>query len=125
MKFLIGDREYEYDGKITVADAMFIHEKSGIGIAGLNRALLGDGTQAGDGNPHAIAAWCFLLKRRAGEAVRYDDMLQIDITNYRLVPDEVPSAPTQKDAAEKLADDAADPTSPTGKTRRRATPRTS
>jgi hypothetical protein len=124
VKFLIGDKEYEYDGKITVADAMFIHEKSGVGIAGLNRALLGDGTRAGDGNPHAIAAWCFLLKRRAGEAVRYDDMLQLDITNYHLVPDDVP-APTQKNATDKPVEDAVDPTSRNGKTRRAATARTS
>lgn len=121
-KWMIEDREYDYDGKIMLSDAMFIHEKSGVGVAGIHRALLGDGTQPGDSNPHAIAAWCFLLKRRAGEAVLYADMAKMDITSFRPVFEEKPSkeAPTKE-----AADEAADPTSRNGTTRRRASTRTS
>lgn len=121
-KWMIEGREYEYDGKILLSDAMFIHEKSGVGLAGLNRALLGDGSRPGDSNPHAIAAWCFLLKRRAGEAVRYDDMAKLDVTSLQPVFEEKPS----KDAsAKEAAGEAADPTTRNGTTRRRASTRTS
>lgn len=121
-KWMIEGREYEYDGKILLSDSMFIHEKSGIGVTGINRALLGDGTQPGDGNPHAIAAWCFLLKRRAGEAVRYDDMRNIDISTFRPVFEEKQTE--EDEPAEKPAGEAADPTTRNGTTRRRGSTRT-
>lgn len=120
-KWMIEGREYEYDGKILLSDSMFIHEKSGVGVAGINRALLGDGTQPNDSNPHAIAAWCFLLKRRAGEAVRYDDMRNIDISTFRPVFEEKPS---EDEPAEKTPGEAADPTARNGTTRRRSSTRT-
>lgn len=118
MRFQIEDKTYEYDGKILVEDAMFIFDKSGVGVTGLNQALLEVG------NPYAIAAWCFLLKRRAGEAVRYDDMLKLDIANYHALPD----APSPEQAAKKDAsegNETPDPPSVNGTTRRRATTRTS
>lgn len=121
-KWLIEGREYEYDGKILLSDAMFIHEKSGVGVAGINRALLGDGSQPGDSNPNAIAAWCFLLKRRAGEAVRYDDMAKMAINTLQPVFEEKPS---EDEPSAKSAGEATDPTTRNGTTRRRASTRTS
>lgn len=120
-KWMIEGREYDYDGKILLSDAMFIHEKSGVGVAGINRALLGDGSRPGDSNPNAIAAWCFLLKRRAGEAVRYDDMAKIDISTFQPVFEEKPS---EDEPTEKSAGEAADPTTRNGTTRRRGSTRT-
>lgn len=75
-RFEIEGRTYDYDGKISVEDAMFIHEKSGLGMAKFNRELLVEL------NPSAVAAWIFLLKRRAGEAVRWQDILKLDLRTF-------------------------------------------
>lgn len=115
MKFGIDGREYEYDGKLTVKDGMFLFEKAKIGMTKLNDAIIIEG------NPIAIAAWMFILKRRAGEAVRWDDMLELDLHTFKVIPD---VAEPDKDE-DKGGAEASDPTSPNGKTRRRATSRTS
>jgi hypothetical protein len=118
MRFAIEDREYEFDGKLSVEEAMLMHEKTnGLGLIKFNSELA-------DGNPFAIAAWMFLLKRRAGEAVRWQDMLKLDVNTYKPIFDEIPGAGDSDDGDTGTAGEAApDPTTPTasGKPRKRAT----
>lgn len=111
MRFLVEGKEYAYDGKLRLKDAMFIHEKSGVGIGRLNHELLIEG------HPQVIAAWVFLLKRQAGEAVRWEDIERIDISDFRPLPDPV----EETEHAEAEPSGAPDPTSRSGKTRKRAT----
>jgi hypothetical protein len=113
VKFGIEGRVYEYDGTITVEDAMFIFDKSHVGIVKFNTALLLEG------NPHVIAAWFFILKRRAGEAVRWDDMLKLDVRTFTVTHDEPAEGETPEAAPETP-----DPTSRSGRTRKAGTSRT-
>jgi hypothetical protein len=83
-RFEIEGRVYDYDGKISVEDAMFIHEKSGLGMAKFNQELLAEL------NPSAVAAWIYILKRRAGEAVRWQDVLKLDMRTFNVHFDEEP-----------------------------------
>lgn len=100
-RFEIEGRIYEYDGKISVEDAIFIHEKSGLGMAKFNKELMIEL------NPLAIAAWMYLLKRRAGEAVRWQDIMKLDLRTFNVIFDE------PKDPEEGEAKDTADQPDPT------------
>lgn len=110
----IEGKQYEYDSKLSVADAMFIYDKARVGVADLNRSL---GVEA---NPYVIAAWLFLMKRRAGEVVRWEDMLKLDISTFRFVADEPDEAEADEsdEATEKPKEN---PTSPPGRSRKGAT----
>jgi hypothetical protein len=115
VKFGIGGREYEFDGDLTVEDAIFLQEKTGLGVNQFFEAL-----DQIKGLP--VAAWMFLLKRRAGEAVRWDDMMKLNIRTYRIIPDE--PAADSKPASSRTDGEAAGPTSRSGTTRKAATSRT-
>jgi hypothetical protein len=110
--FKIGGKEYLYEGKLTVKDAMFIHEKSGVGVVQLGNALLFEG------NPNVIAAWVYVLKRQAGEAVQWKDIENLDITGWDFVlpdPDETDDDGDDESGKEPAAK-ATDPTSVNGAT---------
>jgi hypothetical protein len=109
-RFEIEGRVYEYDGKITVEDAIFIHEKSGLGMAKFNKELMIEL------NPLAIAAWMYLLKRRAGEAVRWQDIMKLDLRTFNVVFDE----PNESEEEAEGTTDQADPTT-SGETQKSAT----
>lgn len=113
MKFGFEDREYDFDATLTVEEAMILQDRSGLGVNEVDEALT-------KGNPYAIAAWMFILKRRAGEAIRWQDMLKLDIRTYRVIPDEAP-APGAVDSAASGGETKPDPTPTNGKTRKRAT----
>lgn len=94
-KFALADengevKEYEYDGKLLTEDAMFVHEKSGVGIARMDYELVREG------NPKVIAAWMYILKRRAGEAVRWEDSKKWDLATFRLLSDDPRVLATEK-----------------------------
>lgn len=109
MKFGFEDREYEFDGNLTVEEAIFLQEKTGLGINEVDQALF-------KGNPLAIAAWIYTLKRRAGEAVKWTDMLKMNVRSWKVIPDE-PS-----DEERQLSDaPSPDPTQATGPTPEGAT----
>jgi len=120
-KFAIEGKEYEYDGKISVKDSMFIFEKSKVGIAEFQYAIFGQG------NPFAIAAWVYLLKRRAGEAVQWEDILELDLRTFEFIEDpEDPAKDSEGDSAEEETPDPTTPPSRTaGKTRKSGTGATS
>lgn len=117
-KFKIEDKEYVYDEKISVEDAMFIWEKAKVGVVEFGHQLFNVG------NPYAIAAWVYLLKRRAGEAARWEDVLKMNIRTFEFIPGDQPEPSDETDDAGKP-----DPTEPTsrsgGKTRRSGTGATS
>lgn len=108
MKFSIEGTEYTFDDRLTVEESMLIHEKSKVGMAGLFPELR-------QGNPFIIAALVFIAKKRAGEAVRWQDIMSLDLFTFRMLPDDEPT-PDEKDAKEP------DPTSSgSGKNRKRGT----
>lgn len=115
LKFIVEDREYHYDGKLSVRDARFIHEKSGVGLNGFNRALLIDG------NPDVIAAMIYLLKRRAGEAVQDKDIQDLDLATFNILSDEDEPASTEDEEPAEEAENPTQPNSTRGKTRKRGT----
>jgi hypothetical protein len=80
VKYRFEGQDYTYDKKLTVAEAMFIFEKSGLGITQIHPALL-------QGHPGGIAAWMYTLMRRAGKTVKWDDVLKMDIATFELIPD--------------------------------------
>lgn len=82
MKFAIEDREYEFDGEYTVAEAMLFFDKAQVGIAELQGALQ-------RGNPYAVATMMYVLKRRAGEAVNWQDMQALPVSALRYIPPSV------------------------------------
>jgi len=116
LRCVIEGKEYEYDGKLTVGDAMFIFDKARIGVNDLNRALIAEG------NPYALAAWLFLMKRRAGEAVRWEDMSKLDMASFNWLPDESADAEEPTSEGEPAAEE--NPTSTPGENQNDATPNT-
>jgi len=88
LKFKIEDEEYAFDGKLTVKEAMILQDKAGCGV---NEADV----ELRRGNPYAIAAWMWILMRRAGKVIRWEDMLNLDIRTYDVVPDETEEPTTE------------------------------
>ena len=118
MKFEIGDREYEFDGEYTLAETMLFFDKANIGIAELSRELM-------RGNPYVIVTLMYILKKRAGEAVRWQDMQDYSINDFRQV-----LADTEEDGDGAAGDDdtagnGPDPTAEPGTTLETATASTS
>ena len=81
MKFRIKDREYEWDGNMTLEEAMLLFDKAGIGIAEIAREQM-------RGNPYVQATMIYFMKKRAGEAVRWQDMASFSLTDVEVVPED-------------------------------------
>lgn len=109
----IEGKQYEYNSKLTVADAMFIYDKAQVGVADLNRALLVEA------NPYVIAAWVYLMKRRADEVVRWEDMLKLDVSTFKFVTDET-DEPVDGEPQAVVEPQKENPTSPSGRSRKGA-----
>jgi len=90
VRFGLGGREYEYDSTLTVGEAMVMQDKAGIGVNEIDEALR-------KGNPYAIAAWMFILMRRAGTVISWQDMQELDIRTYAVIPDPL-AEPSEEDA---------------------------
>lgn len=109
MRYTIEGEEYEFDAKVTVEEAMLIQDKANLGLSEFDPALR-------KGNPYAIAALILILKKRAGEAVRWQDLMGLDLLTFAIVPEPVEEEPGKP---------AAPTTSGRGKTRAGATTATS
>lgn len=107
-KFKIGDREYEFDGEYTLDEAMLFYDKANVGMGELQRELA-------RGNPYVTVTLMFILKKRAGEAVRWQDMQAHKITDFQYVPDETDSV-DDATADGGNTGEAPDPTQGTGAT---------
>ncbi len=101
IKFRVGDSDYEYDdGTMTVAEARLIKKHTNYGLRSWAMGLQ-------DMDPDSLVGLVFLAKRRAGEAVRWQDLDDLDITQIAL-------------STESGPEDDADPPVPAPKTRSRA-----
>lgn len=96
MKFSIGDGpEYEFDETtLLVSEARLIKAHAGMGLKAFGEALEG-------GDPDALAAMLLIARRRAGEAVRWEDLGSVDLGKLNVVDEntegesEDPTEPTQ------------------------------
>lgn len=80
-RFKIEDREYDFDGEYTAAEAMLYFDKAGIGLNELNAALE-------RGNPYVLVTLMYILKTRAGEKVRWQDLMHLPVSAFSSIPDD-------------------------------------
>lgn len=80
-RFRIEDREYEWDGQYTTEEAMLYYDKANLGMAEVDEALQ-------RWHPYAVVTFIFILKKRAGEAVRWQDLMHLKVNEFAPVVDE-------------------------------------
>jgi hypothetical protein len=107
-KFAIEGKEYEWTEALTIKEALEIQDKAMVGGADLFPAL-------DRRDPRAVAAFMLVLKKRAREAVTWNDMLQLNLMTFQFIPDEEPEGEVEE------VDEKPDPTSNAGKTRKGGT----
>lgn len=117
MHYEIKGTEYPvFDWDWTLSEAFFLKEK-----AYLTTSQIGEALKAND--PHAVAAFIYIVKRRANELIKWDDIVKnYKFSDFQVVKDEL-----DPDTGE--GDEAEDPTplstekrsKPAGKTRTNAT----
>lgn len=117
MRFSIEGKEYEFARGLTVEEAMVMQDRAQLGIREFDAALM-------RGNPYAITVLVLLAKKRAGEAVRWQDLMGLDVLTFVIhaEPDS-DEAPDEAEGSEGV-ERAPDPTSRGGRTRKAATSRT-
>jgi len=109
LKFEIEEREYVFDWEMTIREAMFVQEKAHVSPRDLWPALDRQ-------DPSAVAAFVFIVKKRGGEAVKWDDVLELNLLSFKTLG-------TDEDEPEAdSTNEAADPPQATGgKTRKAVT----
>lgn len=86
VKFAISGTNYDFDeSRLTVAEARVIKKHAGFGLA-----EFGDGLRRGD--PDAIVAMLFLVKRRVGEAVRWVDFDDFNLADIEALDEPSPES---------------------------------
>lgn len=106
MRFSIEGREYDFDRKLEVGEAMIFQDKAGLGTAEIDDAL-------NRGNPYVVVTLIYLAKTRAGEAVRWQDLMKLDINTFKMLP---PIKPESNEEGDLTQERRADPTLPDGPT---------
>lgn len=82
IKFTLEGESYDYDDStMTVAEARIIKKHTGYGLRSWALNLQ-------DMDADALVGLVFLAKRRAGEAIRWQDLDNLDIAKIGLVGDE-------------------------------------
>lgn len=91
MRISFEGREYDWDPTMmTVEEAIFLEDKANLGLNEFNSALtLGKG--------RALAALVYLAKTRAGEAVRWQDMMRMNLASYAVLPDQQDEQPAESE----------------------------
>lgn len=117
LKFEIEDgddqsvRQYVFDWEMSVREAMFVQEKAHVSPRDLWPALDRQ-------DPAAVAAFVYVVKRRGGETVKWEDMLDLNLLSFKTLGPEEDEDETEADSK----NEAVDPPQPTaGKTRKPAT----
>lgn len=112
--FTIEGKTYEWDnGVLTVEEAMLLKDKTGMGLVQWNHGLaMRDG--------YAEAALIFFAKKRAGEAIRWQDLSGLNLATFAIHDDE-PVAEGEKEGEGEAKKVRPNPTSRGGKTPRRGT----
>lgn len=103
-KFKIRDRVYEWDGDFTLAEAMLFFDRAHVGMAEVQREMV-------RGNPYVTVTLMYILKRRAGEALRWEDLQDCSVADFQPVPDD--DQPEDGEAGE-VAGELPDPTKDAG-----------
>lgn len=84
MKFRVEGEDYEFDeSTLTVAEARLIKKHTGMGLKSFAES-------SKDGDPDALVAIVFLAKRRANEAVRWQDLDNLDLAKLEAIDETVP-----------------------------------
>jgi len=91
MRCRIGEKEYDFDFRMTVAEAIFLQEKAFCTVLEFGSAL-----QKADAR--AVAVLMYTLKKRNKEVVRWDDILKMDVFSLEILPD--PDRAPEDDAAD-------------------------
>lgn len=101
IKFKLGDTVYEYDdSQMSVKEARLIKKHTSMGLKSWSLGLQ-------DMDPDALVGLILLAKQRAGEAVRWQDLDNLNVNDITIVgDDEDLPAETPEDA------DVAPPASP-------------
>jgi len=127
LRFTIEDREYAFKENWTVEDAKFLKKESGATVTTVIDYL-------DRRDPETVQAVVFLHKRANGEAVRFNDLLDLNIASFRWhLPNTepcgacggrgtIPTAPEPD--AEESAKEEPDPTKASGTTRKKGTSKT-
>ena len=111
MKFRIEGEDYDFDDStLTVKEARVIKKHTGMGLRSFAEA-------SKDGDPDAIVAIVYLSKRRANEAVRWEDLDNLDLAKMETI-DETVKQDEPEDA------DVPDPIWPSGETQSVESPST-
>lgn len=107
-KVTFEDREYTFDGKMTISEAMLLQEKGHCTPLTVFPAI--DALE-----PRAVQAFMFIVKRRNKELVEFDSLADSDIysLNIELLPSEEPG-----EEAGEVSE--VDPPGPTGGKTRKA-----
>jgi hypothetical protein len=90
INFKLSGEPYEYDDStLSVKEARVIKKNTGMGLVSWARGLA-------DGDPDAMVALVWLAKTRAGEAIRWQDLDDLDLASIQLGggDDEDPPVPT-------------------------------
>jgi hypothetical protein len=96
MKFRIEGDDYEFqEDTLTVAEARLIKKHTGMGLKSFV-----EGSK--DGDPDSLAAVVFLAKRRAGEAVRWQDLDSLDLAKLEAIDETIAEEPERVDAADPI-----------------------
>src|SRR3954462_2586087 len=101
MRCRIGDKDYDFDGRMTVAEAIFLQEKAFCTVMEFGAAL-----QKVDAR--AVAVLMYTLKKRNKEIVKWDDILKMDVFGLEILPDPEDAEDTAD--ADTPEETAADPT---------------
>lgn len=87
MKFRIEGEDLEFEeDTLTVAEARLIKKHTGMGLKSF-----AEGSK--DGDPDALVAIVFLAKRRAGQAVRWQDLDSLDLAKLEAISESVDESP--------------------------------
>jgi len=98
IKFKLDGETYEYDDtSLSVKEARIIKKNAGMGLVSWARGLA-------DGDPDALVAMVWLAKTRAGEAIRWQDLDDLDLASLELGDSDVdpPVLKTEKTTSPTL-----------------------
>lgn len=82
IRFKINGEPYEYDDStLSVKEARIIKKNTGLGLVSWAKGL-------SEGDPDALVALVWIAKTRAGEAVRWQDLDDLDLVTLDLAAGE-------------------------------------
>lgn len=94
LNFEIEERKYSFDWEMTIREAMFVQEKAHVSPRDLWPALDRQ-------DPAAVAAFVFIVKKRAGEVMKWEDILELNLLSFKtLGTEDEPEADSENEVAD-------------------------